>query len=214
MKESAMLEIDKLIECYPALSVIKENLVIATNMIIETYNNGGQLLVCGNGGSASDSLHIVGELMKSFKLKRSIDDKTKERIMEMYPEDQDYLIHNLEGSLKAKSLVSETALMTAFSNDKSAELCFAQQVYGYGEPGDTLLAITTSGNSSNVIYAAKIAHVKGVKVISLTGDTGGKIKPLSDCLLNVPQSETYQIQEYHLPIYHALCLAVEKEFYE
>lgn len=213
MKDSARKEIEDLIVSYPELNTIKSKILLATDLMIESFKNNGKLLVCGNGGSASDSLHIVGELMKSFKLQRPIDKNIQEKIREKYPDDQEYLINNLEGSFDAKSLVSEISLITAFSNDKTADLCFAQQVYGYGNEGDVLLVLSTSGNSKNAIYAAKVALAMGMSVISLTGNNGGKIKEFSTVDINVPQDETYKVQEYHLPIYHAICLAIECEFY-
>ena len=171
------------------------------------------MLVCGNGGSAADSEHIVGELMKGFKLPRRMDEKTQARMRAMFPEEADGMIRNLQGAVPAISLVSQTALMTAFSNDQSAQYVFAQQVMGYGEPGDILLAISTSGNSENILHAARTAKLRGVSVIGLTGESGGKLKVLSDITICAPSSVTYQIQEYHLPIYHCLCACVENELF-
>lgn len=181
--------------------------------IIECYKQNNKLLVCGNGGSAADSLHIVGELMKGFILPRKLDQNKQEKIRSLFPETSKYFIDNLQETLPAISLVGEIALSTAYANDQAPDLAFAQQVLGYGKKGDILLAISTSGNSSNVIYAAQMAKVQGMKVISLTGSSGGKLKEISDVLLNAPSNETYIIQEYHLPIYHAICAAVENEFF-
>jgi D-sedoheptulose 7-phosphate isomerase len=185
----------------------------AAKLVIDCYKNGGKLLVCGNGGSAADCEHIVGELMKGFVLRRELSPEQQSIISGSFPADSEYLISNLQQGLPAISLVSHTALMTAFANDQSADLCFAQQVLGYGKQGDVLLAISTSGNSKNILYAAKIAKVIGIKVIALTGKTGGGLKDVCDVLVNVPETETYKVQELHLPFYHALCLAVEEYFF-
>lgn len=214
MKKNAIAEIDLLIERYPALAKLYPQLLHGAELIAQSYRNGKKILVCGNGGSAADSLHIVGELMKRFVIKRELKKELKERIAEDYPENAAFYLKYLEGTLPAISLVNEVSLMTAYSNDQAAELAFAQQVLGYGEKGDVLIVISTSGNSENVLHAAKIAHSMGIHVLAMTGETGGKLKAYSDVLLNVPSTITYQIQEYHLPIYHALCLAMEKEFFE
>lgn len=213
LRDCTVKELQVLLSRYPALEPLNDNLYKSVELIAESVANGGKMLVCGNGGSASDSLHIVGELMKSFVLKRNISDELRNKIAFSYPDEAEYYINNLQGALPAISLVNEVALITAFGNDQSSELAFAQQVLGYGKPGDVLIAISTSGNSANVLHAARIARILGVNVISLTGQGGGKLKDLSDVLLNVPSNITYQIQEFHLPVYHALCLALEQEFY-
>lgn len=213
MKGSTLQIIGNLIDRYPDLKNCCDSIYSSTIEIINCYKNNGKLLVCGNGGSASDSQHIVGELMKGFVLTRKIPSEKQDQIIKLFPENADYFIDNLQGALNAISLVGETALTTAYANDKAPDLSFAQQVLGYGNKGDVLIAISTSGNSKNVIYAAQIAKVNGMKIISLTGSSGGKLKALSNVLINVPSDETYIIQEYHLPIYHALCLAVENEFF-
>jgi D-sedoheptulose 7-phosphate isomerase len=169
-------------------------------------------MTCGNGGSAADALHIVGELMKAFVLPRALDGGDAESIREVSP-NADYLIQNLQGALPAISLVSETALGTAYANDVAPDLDFAQQVFGYGRPGDILFAISTSGNSKNVLYASEVARAKKVKVIALTGAGGGKLQDIADILIAVPETVTFKIQELHLPIYHAYCLAIENEFF-
>ena len=211
MKNSTQQIIDNVIERYPELALCPVQ--VAVEEIVACYNRKNKLLVCGNGGSAADSLHIVGELMKSFVLTRKLNNNKKEKIKVLFPETAQYYIDNLQEALPAISLVSEIALLTAYANDQAPDLSFAQQVLGYGKAGDILIAISTSGNSKNVIYAAQIAKVQDMKVISLTGSTGGKLKALSDILINVPSEETYVIQEYHLPVYHALCAAVENEFF-
>lgn len=211
MKESTYKIIKELNRRYPLLKtdMIEESI----NMIVDCYKKENKLLVCGNGGSASDALHIVGELMKGFLLKRRLDSKKQDKIKELFPDNAEYFIDNLQGALPAISLVSESALLTAFSNDQSSDLCFAQQVLGHGNQGDILIAISTSGNSKNVLYAAQIAKIQGMKIISLTGNNGGKLRNISDITINVPSDETFIIQEYHLPVYHAICASVENELF-
>lgn len=211
MKKTTTLIINTLNDRYPVFDQLP--LAEAIEKIIACYHHKNKLLVCGNGGSAADSLHIVGELMKSFLLPRKLSPKKQKQIEEMFPEQAAYLIANLQGTLAAISLVSETSLLTAYANDQAPDLSFAQQVLGYGLTGDILLAISTSGNSKNVIHAAQMAKIQGMTIISLTGHSGGKLKEFSDFLLNVPSDETYIIQEYHLPIFHAICAAVENEFF-
>lgn len=213
MKNITINEISVFSKRYPSLEPLKNQLVESVRVILNSYNCGGKILVCGNGGSAADSLHIVGELMKSFVLSRKLPQELQYKLRCSFPESADYYINNLQGAAPAISLVSETALITAYSNDNASDLAFAQQVLGYGRAGDILIAISTSGNSENVIHAARIAKAIGVKVISLTGQGGGKLAELSDVLLDVPSKVTYQIQELHLPIYHAICMAVEQELF-
>lgn len=213
MKNATLKEIEILITRYPALQVLKESLQKAIGVVCQAYSNGNKLIICGNGGSAADSLHIVGELMKGFALNRKISQDIQNRIEEMYPDTADYYINNLQSALPAISLVSETSLLTAYSNDKASDLAFAQQILGHGKDGDVLLAISTSGNSANVLHACKVAKILGLQIISLTGEDGGKLASLSNILLNVPSEVTYQIQELHLPIYHTICLAIEQEFF-
>lgn len=170
-------------------------------------------MTCGNGGSAADALHIVGELMKGFVLPREVDADFIRRAEEIFPADVGYFKANLQGALPAISLVGETALNTAFANDKAADLIFAQQVYGLGRRGDVLLAISTSGNSENIVYAVEVAKILGVTTIALTGRRGGKLKHISDVAICAPADSAHTIQELHLPIYHAICLAAENEFF-
>ena len=213
MKKNTEKIIVDLIQRYPALKDIKDDILQALNVIIGAYKCGGKLLICGNGGSAADSLHIVGELAKAFRYKRNINSEIKKKLEEEYPEDAERFVRCLEGAMPAVSLVNEVALITAFSNDKEAVFSYAQQVYAQGTENDILIGISTSGNSENVVCACKIARVKGMKVIVLTGENGGKLKTLSDVCICAPSNETYIIQEYHLPIYHALCGAIEYEFF-
>ncbi len=213
MRQEAIHEIDVLVERYPQLENQYNSLVESVNLLANTYCGTKKVLVCGNGGSAADSLHIVGELMKCFVVKRALPNELKCKLREDHPEQADLYLRCLEGALPAISLVNEVSLMTAFGNDQAAELVFAQQVLGYGQEGDALIAISTSGNSANVLHAARIAKSMGLKVLGLTGEGGGKLKALCDVLIEAPSNITYQIQEFHLPIYHALCLALEQEFY-
>lgn len=193
---------------YPELSCVKEDVVDVFEIIKETYINKGKLLVCGNGGSASDSTHIVGELMKGFMLSRQLPEIEKEKFHNKEIAD------GLQGALPAVSLVGESALMTAFCNDCSPELVFAQQVYGLMNENDTLLCLSTSGNSKNVVAAAETAKVKGGKVVSIAGEKGGKLYELSDATIKLPSLITPIIQEYTLPVYHTICAMLESEFFE
>ena len=194
---------ENLLKRYPALEVCKDDIKAALKLIIETYENGGKVLVCGNGGSASDSEHIVGELMKGFLSCRKV---TDERI----PEE---LRKNLQGSLPAISLPSQSAILSAFVNDVEPEMMYAQLVYGYAKENDLVIGISTSGNSKNVVNAVKVANALGVKTLSLTGKTGGILSDISDVTVKVPEMETYKIQEYHLPVYHYLCAETERHFF-
>lgn len=192
-----------LIERYPQLNTCEKDIEIALALMIDTYKKGGKILVCGNGGSAADADHIVGELMKGFLKSRKV---TDERI----PLE---LREKLQGALPAISLSAHTSLMTATLNDNDADMIFAQQVYGYAKENDLLIAISTSGNSKNVVNAVKVAKALDVKVVTLTGQTGGKLKEMADVTICAPSTETYKIQEYHLPIYHWLCAKVEEEIF-
>lgn len=202
--------LDALFSRYPALSSCREAITQAFELLLACYRDGGKLLVCGNGGSAADSEHIVGELMKSFMFKRPVDDEFAARYRELYGIDVPSF---LEGALPAIALVSQTSLSTALANDVGADGVFAQQVYGYGRPGDVLIAISTSGNSSNAVEAAKVARVRAMKVIALTGQAPSKLSEIADVTIAVPSCETFAVQEFHLPVYHALCAALEAELF-
>ena len=205
--------LDELIERYPDISGCRSSIDAAYNCIAESYINGGKLLVAGNGGSASDSEHIVGELMKSFILPRKLDEGFSKKLIEADNELGSELANKLQGALPAIALVDHVALSTAYLNDVDPLLGFAQQVNGYGLSGDVFLGITTSGNSKNVLYANTLAKAKGLKTIALTGKDGGKIKNMADITIIVPEDETFKIQERHLPIYHCLCLMLEERFF-
>jgi phosphoheptose isomerase len=204
---------DNLIERHPILYQLKNSIGEAAEMIIQCYSGGGKLLVCGNGGSSSDSDHIVGELMKSFELKRAVRKDIAEKLFEVSPERGKYLAQKLESGLPAISLSSQTSLTTAICNDIDADLVFAQQVLGYGCDRDVIIAISTSGNSQNVVDACITAKAMKLKVIGLTGRSGGKMKQYCDILINVPETRTAFVQELHLPVLHALCLIIENHFF-
>ena len=208
-----MKHIDLLVERYPSLESAKNDIVAAYLLLEESYENGGKLLVAGNGGSAADAEHIVGELMKGFKLPRKPEADFAEKLVAENQELGAVLAENLQGALPAIALDGHPALSTAYMNDCEPLLCFAQQVNGYGKSGDVFLGISTSGNSKNVLYAATTAHAKGMKVIGLTGAKDSKLKDMSDVCIKAPQTETYMIQELHLPIYHCLCLMLEDKFF-
>jgi D-sedoheptulose 7-phosphate isomerase len=186
----------------------------AFQLLVDCFSRGGKVLVCGNGGSAADSEHIVGELMKGFRLRRPIPEETAGRLRSAYGEDGALLAERLQGALPAISLVSQTSLGSAILNDLSGDLVFAQQVYGYGVAGDVLIAISTSGNARNVLAAARVARVRGLAVIGLTGKAGGALKDLCDLALRAPATETHEIQVFHLRIYHTLCAMVEAELFD
>lgn len=206
-------EIDILVERYPQLSCIANDLYSCYSIIADCYKKGGKLLIAGNGGSAADAEHIVGELMKGFKLPRKVDDTFATRLCETNEELGNVLAQNLQGALPAIALDGHPALSTAYMNDCEPLLCFAQQVNGYGKEGDVFLGISTSGNSKNILYAAVTARAKGMKIIGLTSAKNSKLEQMSDVCIKVPQTETYMIQELHLPVYHCLCLMLENEFF-
>ena len=204
---------DLLMKRYPSLEVAKEAIITAYLVMEECFENGGKLLIAGNGGSAADAEHIVGELMKSFKMPRKPNADFAKKLVAEDQEMGTVLAENLQGALPAIALDGHPALSTAYMNDCEPLLCFAQQVNGYGKTGDVLLGISTSGNSENILYAAMTAHAKGLKVIGLTGAKNSKLEDISDICIKAPQTETYMIQELHLPIYHCLCLMLEDRFF-
>lgn len=194
---------EELLTRYPSLCECGESIEKALDIIIDTYENGGKILVCGNGGSAADSEHIVDELMKGFLKRREV---TDERI----PEE---LRKNLQGALPAISLPSQCAVLSAFINDVEPDMMYAQLVYGYAGKNDLVIGISTSGNSKNIVNAVEVAKCVGAKAISLTGKNESKLSELSDVTIRVPETETYKVQELHLPVYHYLCAAAEERFF-
>jgi D-sedoheptulose 7-phosphate isomerase len=208
-----MKRIRQLIFSYPGLDVCASDIEAAFNVLRDCYRGGGKMLTCGNGGSAADAEHIVGELMKGYLLKRPIPEEMRTKLTATNPEDGDYLADHLQGGLPSISLVSQTSLLSAIANDTAADMVYAQQVYVYGREGDVLVGISTSGNSANVLRAMQVARALGLRTIGLTGRTGGKLKPLCDVCIRVPANDTTLIQERHLPIFHVLCAMLEEEFF-
>ena len=213
MEEKLIKHIDTLINRYPNLIVCKDSVIKAYEILEESYSKGGKLLVCGNGGSASDSEHIVGELMKEFKLKRKMYAAQAEIMKTIDLELGTTLAEHLQGALPAITLTAHSSLITAFMNDSEPVLVFAQQVNGYGNPEDVFMGISTSGNSANVLYAAITAKARGLKVIGLTGAKENRLMKFADVCICVPETQTYKIQELHLPVYHCLCLMLEDKFF-
>ena len=205
--------LNDLIVRYPMLEVCRDDIMQAFSLIRDSYKSGGKLLICGNGGSAADCEHIVGELMKSFMLTREIPAGDKSKIKSVSPQNGEYIIANLQGALPAISLVSQSALISAYSNDVAPDMVFAQQVYGYGRPKDAFLGISTSGNSKNIVYASEMAKAMGISTIALTGESGGVLKDICHTTICAPSDVTPSIQDYHLPIYHTLCMMLEEEFF-
>ncbi len=212
MKEEYILS--ELVGRYPALESCKDDVREASLKIIDCYLKGGKLLVCGNGGSCSDADHIVSELMKSFEKKRPVDKALQDSLASVSGERGNWIADRLQNALPAISLNAHTALYSAISNDIDASLVFAQQVVGYGQADDVLFAISTSGNSGNVIDAAITARAKGLLVIGLTGESGGRMKEYCDVVITVPSSNTPEVQEFHLPVYHTICRIIEERFFQ
>lgn len=208
-----MTRIEQLIATYPDLDRCASDIEAAFQTLSTCYRNGGKLLTCGNGGSAADAEHIVGELMKGYLLKRPLSEEMRGKLVSASAENGDYLTSHLQGALPAISLVSQTSLLSAISNDTAADMVFAQQVYGYGREGDALIGLSTSGNSRNVILAMQVGRALGLRTIGLTGPAGGALKPLCDVCICVPAENTPAIQERHLPIFHVLCAMLEEEFF-
>ena len=205
--------LQQLTERYPRLAALKSDINAAFAVIAESFANGGKLLIAGNGGSAADSEHIAGELMKTFVKKRNLPESFVSEIKKIDSEIADYLIPRLQPGLPAIALTGHISLNTASINDIDGTITFAQQVYGYGNEGDVFLGISTSGNAKNVLYAAAAAKAKKMKVVTLSGGSGGSLKRYADVSIIAPETETYKIQELHLPMYHCLCLMLEERFF-
>ena len=204
--------IEQLIERIPELEPMKKAIEDSINEIIKSYENGGKVLIAGNGGSACDSEHIAGELLKSFLKKRPIKEDIKKELLKI--EDGEYIADNLESPLRAVALTSHLGLSSAYLNDKEPYLVFAQQLLGFGDKGDIFIAISTSGNAKNIIYAAKLAKAMGIKVVSLTNENGGKLAEMADIAIKAPAKETHITQEYHEAIYHEICIRVGEHFFK
>lgn len=205
--------VDLLMERYPQLGRCKNSIVEAFYIMEECYQRDGKLLIAGNGGSAADAEHIAGELMKRFKIQRSVSEEFAGRLAAVDKERGSSLAASLERSLMAIPLVAHEALTTAYINDVDALGVFAQQLFGYGRKGDVFLGISTSGNAKNIMNAVVVARAAGIKVIGLTGGNGGELAKISDVAIVVPETETYMIQELHLPVYHCLCMMLEERFF-
>ena len=213
MKESILKILDELLERYPSLVGQRDNIMGVYKVLEESYSNVGKLLVAGNVGSAADSEHIVGELMKAFIKSRKLDNTLQDKLKSVDKNLGDVLARNLQGALPAIAVTGHVGLSTAYLNDCTPLLSFAQQVNGFGNEGDVFLGISTSGNSENILYALVTAKAKGMKTIGLSGRDGGKMKEFCDEIIIVPERETFKIQELHLPVYHALCLMLEERFF-
>lgn len=211
MAEEKYLEL--LVQRYPALQAAKKEIMEAYGILEECYSHHGKVLIAGNGGSAADAEHIVGELMKGFKLPRKMPEDFAKAVAQIDADMGQTIAEHLQGTLPAIALDGHPALTTAYMNDCAPLLCFAQQLYGYGQSGDVFLGISTSGNSKNVLYAAVTAHAKGMRVIGLTGFKKSRLTELSDVCIRVPETETFMVQELHLPVYHCLCLMLESRFF-
>ena len=212
------MTIETLLQNHPALTVCQDTIETARDLLIDTYREGGKLLLCGNGGSAADCDHIAGELLKGFFSHRPLSEEDCLALAESLPDgeadpDLYLLAGQLQGGLPAISLPAQTAALTAVCNDTDPALIFAQLTWALGQAGDTLICLSTSGNSRNVVLAAKAAKTKGLRVLALTGKNDSKLSELSDLTVRVPATDTYRVQEYHLPVYHYLCAAVEEAFF-
>jgi D-sedoheptulose 7-phosphate isomerase len=216
MKRKVIL--DDLIYRYPMLEACRVEIVAAYEMFEASFNDGGKLLICGNGGSAADADHIVGELMKSFRAPRPLSDEVKTALLTQgdsldMSDDGLQLSEKLTGGLPAINLSAHSSLLTAMINDVGAEYAYSQQVMALGSKGDVLLGISTSGSAKNVCFAALTAKALGLSTICLTGSGGGKLSEVCDRSIRVPETETFKIQELHLPVYHTLCLMLEARFF-
>ena len=214
IRPDVMTQLDELMRRHPELKLCRESILDAFQLIRGSYLTDHKLLICGNGGSAADAEHIVGELMKGYLKKRKLPESISKAIKEVDAENEPYLSSHLQGALPAISLTGHAAFYTAYVNDVAADMVFAQQVYSYGRSDDTLLCISTSGDSANVVNAAKVAKALGLHTIALTGATGGKLKTICDTTILAPENRTPLIQELHLPIYHTLCAMLETEFFQ
>ena len=200
-----------LIERKPELAVCRADIERATDLLYNCYLNRGTILICGNGGSASDAEHISGELLKGFLMRRTPDDATIEKIGDALGSRE--MAAKLQGGIPAIPLISLTSVLSAFANDVDPELVFGQLVYAFARENDAFIGLSTSGNSKNVVAAAQIAKAIGIPAIAMTGESGGKLRDVCDVTIKVPARETYQVQEYHLPVYHAICAELEERIF-
>ena len=214
MKETVKKHLEELVERYPSLKACKKDIEKAYLLLEKAYDNDKKLLIAGNGGSAADSEHMAGELMKRFKINRPIDKKFADKLKAVDKTRASRLVKNLEKPLRAVPLTSHISITTAYMNDADASGVFAQQMLGFGDKGDVFLAISTSGNSENIIAACVVAKALGIKIIGLTGENKCELYKFSDICIKVPEKETYKIQELHLPVYHCLCLMLETNYFK
>lgn len=205
---------DELLTRYPKLCSCRESIDLAASILVSSFSQGGKVLTCGNGGSCSDSGHIVGEFMKGFEKRRPVPEKDRLRFSELYGENGEYMADHLQCALPAISLPDQSAVLSAFANDVDPAMLYAQLVYGYGRENDVLIGMSTSGNSANVLYAAKAAAVRGMKVIALVGEKPCLLDDVADVVIHVPETRTAYVQELHLPVYHALCAYCETAFFK
>ena len=208
-----MNHFETLLSRYPMLSACADDIQKAEDMMCKAYVAGAKILVCGNGGSASDAAHIVGELMKGFLLRRPMKDETKKKFEETLGEEAEIFAKNLQCGIPAIALDSQHALFTAYANDVDADFVYAQQVFGYARPNDLFFGISTSGNSKNVVNAAKTAKALGISTVALTGAKESRLSEICDCTIRVPETETFMVQELHWPVYHYLCAEMEERIY-
>ena len=213
MEKIVQEEFELLFERYPRLEVCRKDIKKAYDLLFKTYDKNKKMLIAGNGGSAADSEHITGELMKRFKTLRPIKKELSEKLISIDKTRGERLTKNLEMPLRAVPLTSHIAITTAYMNDADATGVFAQQMLGYGDKGDVFLAISTSGNSENIICACVVAKALGIKIVGLTGEKESKLSEIADICIRVPETETYKIQELHLPVYHSLCLMLESHYF-
>ena len=214
INERIQEELDALVTNYPPLSACVDDVRAAYELMKDTCQRGGIIMICGNGGSAADAEHIVGELMKGFKQQRPVLDEQRRALLSAFPGDGAYLADNLQRGIPAISLVSQSSLLSAFINDVAPDMAFAQQVFGYGIEGDVLIGISTSGFSKNVVNACKVAKAFGIGTIGITGENGGELPGICNVVIRVPASDTFRVQEYHIPVYHALCAMLETVLFD
>jgi D-sedoheptulose 7-phosphate isomerase len=205
--------LELLLSRFPELAVCREELLGAFHLMADCYDRGGCLFTCGNGGSAADAEHMVGELLKGFLLKRPLSDDDRRKLQLADGDDGAFLGERLQYGLRAVCLMSQISISSATANDQSGDLGAAQQLFALGQPGDVLVAFSTSGNAKNVAYAAMVAKHRGLRVVGMSGQDGGRLNQLADVCVHVPEKETYLIQEYHLPVYHCFCMMLEARYF-
>ena len=214
MKESVKQTFEQLFEQYPALETCRADIRAAFELLAGSFRDGGKLMLCGNGGSCADCEHITGELMKGFLSRRPITPEKKAEMLRLNPTLSEEVLSKLQLAVPAIPLPSLTGLNSAFCNDVDPQLVYAQELMGLGKTGDMLLCISTSGNSANCVAAAEVGKALGLTVIALTGSKGGLLKEKADICICVPETETFKVQELHLPVYHYLCAKAEKVLFD